>query len=429
MALNRRQLIGGIGSATVGGVLAGCIGVSEQTDTAASTDDGGDGGDSTATDTGTPRPPRGTATAWYSLTEDEKVAMEENVATFNEASRGTVEGTDLSDLQQKLTSAVPAGEGPQTFDWAHDLAGDYASQGFLAPQTDQVSVSLDQFTEAARDAAQYDGDVIGLPHAAETVGLVYNTDMVEAAPSTVAEMQSVMDEHHDPDNGSYGLSYPLNPYFYSAWAQAFGGYYFDAAEDRQLGLTREETVRGFEFVLDELVPYMPNDPAYGAQVAPFLDGNAPFAINGPWFLPSAAENDVSVNVSPLPSIDGAGDPRPYTGISLWYFASGMEADEAKANTARAWAEWYTTNEDLLLEAAETSGAIPVLQSLSGTDDLPEKVKGFSQAVEQGYPMPAEPKMNKVWDPVGDAFMKAYNGSATVSEAMSSAESTIRSNWE
>lgn len=426
MALNRRQLIGGLGSATVGGVLAGCIGVSEQTDTPASEDDGS--GDSASTDTGTPKPPMGTATAWYSLTEDEKVGMEENIAAFNEATRGTIEGTDLSDLQQKLTSAVPAGEGPQTFDWAHDLAGDYAQQGFLAPQTDQLSVSLDQFTEAAREAAQFDGDVIGLPHAAETVGLVYNTDLVDEAPSTVAEMQSVMEEYHDPSNGTFGLSYPLNPYFYSAWAQAFGGYYFDASEDPQLGLAREETIRGFEFVLDELVPYLPNDPAYGAQVAPFLDGNAPFAINGPWFLPSAAENNLEVGVAPLPSLEG-GQPRPYTGISLWYFAKGMGQDEAQANTARAWAEWYTTNEDLLLEAAETSGAIPVLQSLSGTDDLPEKVKGFSQAVEQGYPMPAQPKMNKVWGPVGDAFMKAYNDSATVNEAMQSAESTIRSNWE
>lgn len=429
MARNRRDVLKTVGGAAFVGTLAGCVGVSEDTETPT---EGGDSPASTendATDGGTPLPPTGTAAAWYALNENEQGRRKETIATFNEKTRHTVEGTDLSDLQKKLNSAVPAGEGPQIFDWAHDLAGDYSQKGFLTPQTGKLDVSLDTFTQAAQGAAKFDGEVIGLPYSAETVGLVYNKELVDSPPKSLSEMKAIMEEHHDPANGSYGLSYPINPYFISGWAQAYGGYYFDHTKDPQLGLSRDSTIKGLRLVLDDLRPYMPNDPKYGAQVAPFLDGNAPFAINGPWFLSSVNKNNLDVGVTGFPSVPDGGSPRPYTGITLWYFAKGMQRDEGKANAAREFAEWFATNESLHLDAAEKFGAIPVLKSLSGSDDLPPKVKGFSQAVEQGYPMPAHPKMNQVWGPMGDGFMKAFNGSADLRTAMEEAEATIRSNWE
>ncbi len=54
----------------------------------------------------------------------------------------------------------------------------------------------------------------------------------------------------------YGLSYPLDAYFMSAWAHAFGGYYFDES-NVELGLSNEATLEGFQFILDNLRPYSP----------------------------------------------------------------------------------------------------------------------------------------------------------------------------
>lgn len=424
MTVNRRTVIktvGGTGSLVA---LAGCISASENTETEAPSDDGGtDTPEQTSTE---PQIPPGEATLWYQLNDSERETRSGNVQAFNEASRHSIKGSNVSDVQKKTKSAIPAGKGPELFGWAHDLAGSYYENGFLSDQRDNVDVSLDQFTEPARNAVQYDGSLIGLPTSGESVALMYNKDMVDQPPETLSEMQSIMDDFHDPGNNQFGLGYPLNAYFYSGWAHAFGGYYYDQDSD-ELGLTNPETLKGFRVVIEELFPYMPGDPAYGPQAAAFADGNAPFAINGPWYLGTAADNDIDVGVTSFPEVEDA-TPNPYTGFGTFYFTSQMDDSESSAEAARSFSEWYVTNTDLLMDLAESHGFIPVHQDLSGSSDLPETVQGFSESVGNGTPMPAAPQMNDVWGPTENAFTKALNGKASLEDAFTEAENTIRESW-
>ena len=429
--MNRRTALKYFGTGALV-ASAGCASVQEQGGNTTTENTGGQNGDetsgdSTATDTTESSGPAGTAKAWYSLPEAEVDQRKKAIKNFNGSSKHTINGADISDMRKKTTSAIPAGQGPQTFEWAHDWVGDYYQRGFITGQGDELSVSLDKFTDAAASAVQFKGKTVGLPHDAETVALVYNKDKVDSAPKTVAEMKKEMKKHHDPDNGSYGLGYPIDPYFASAWAQAFGGYYFDPNKDPMLGLSLPETVKGFKFLIDNFKPYMPNDPSYEAQASVFASGNAAFAINGPWYLATLNKKGVNVGVTELPKPKG-GEPNPYTTITMWYFAKAMKEGGASAAAARSFVEWYATNEDLALKAAKQQGSIPVLKSLAGSDELPPKVKGFSKAVEQGVQMPTHPKMNKVWGPLGTAVTKAFNGDASVEKAMKQAEKSIRSNW-
>lgn len=413
-----------LGTAGIAATLAGCVGVQNQTEQP-ETQSGGDGATAEGTDGSSPT---GTAKAWYRLSDTELPAREAAIETFNGNSEHTIEGADISDMRKKTTSSIPAGQGPQTFEWAHDLAGDYLDRGFIVDGGDQLNVSLDEFTDAAAEAVQYDGNVVGLPHTAETVALIYNTDVVDEAPETVADMKSVMEEFHEPSNNQYGLGMPFSdPYFLSAWAQAFGGYYFDRSKDDELGVDKSETIEGVQFAVDNFVPYMPNDPTYEPQASAFAEGNAAFAINGPWYLATLNEKGVDYGITKLPTPEG-GEPRPYTGITMWYFSKKMGEDDADAAAAREFVEWYVTNEDLLQKNAEETGSIPVLKSLAESGDLPESVQGFAEAVEQGYPMPAHPKMNNVWDPVKAALTKGFNGK-DVQKAMETAAEEIRGNWE
>ncbi|WP_224270112.1 extracellular solute-binding protein [Haloprofundus salinisoli] len=432
MTMDRRTVLKNLGVASGIGALAGCVGVQEQGETDSSGGDGNSGGDGGGNQSGSDGTessgPAGTAKAWYALSDTELPTREQNIEKFNEQSQHTIEGADISDMRKKTTSAIPAGQGPKTFEWAHDLAGDYLDRGFIVDRSNSLNVSLDEFTGTAAEAAQFDGNVVGLPHTAETVALIYNTDIVDEAPETVADMQSVMDEFHDPANNQYGMGMPFaDPYFLSAWAHAFGGYYFDFEKDEQLGVDKDETVRGVRFAVDNFVPYMPNDPAYEPQASAFAEGNAAFAINGPWYLNTLNEKGINYEVVKLPKPEG-GEPRPYTGITLWYFSKGMEEDDAGTAAAQEFIEWYVTNEDIQRQAAEETGSIPVLKSVAESGDLSENVQGFSDSVAQGYPMPAHPKMNQVWDPVKAALTKGFNGK-DVEQAMNAAAQEIRNNWE
>ncbi|EMA48615.1 extracellular solute-binding protein [Halococcus salifodinae] len=441
MTTNRRTLLKHIGGTSALIAVAGCISAQQQgssdgsgsgdsqggSNGSSAGDTNGSGGGTAGNESGSTGP-AGSARAWYSLPEPEIPARKSAIEAFNSQSEHSIEGADISDMQKKTTSAIPAGQGAKTFEWAHDWVGDYFQRGFVVDQNDDLGVTLDSFTSAAAEAIQFEGNVVGLPHAAETVTLMYNTDMVDKAPKTVSDMVSMMKEHHDPSNGTYGLSYPFDPYYTSAWLQAFGGYYFDPDKEQMLGVNTKETVRGLEFALENFKPYMPNDPKYEPQAAAFAAGNAAFAINGPWYLATLNEKGVNYKVTSLPSPDG-GTVKPYTGITMWYFTKGMEESGADTAAARSFIEWYVTNEEHLLKLAKDQGVIPVLSSLVGSDELPSEVQTFSQTVERGVPMPTHPKMNKVWPGMETALISAFNGDATAKAALDQAAKTIRSNWE
>lgn len=410
------KLVGGTGTIAA---LGGCVGVEE------------DGSDQTSTsgdnNTGSPET-GGTATVWYGLSDTELNLREEVITAFNEQSSHTVEGGNISEMQDKTTSAIPAGQGPQTFQWAHDWVGDYYERGFLTDQSDNLSLSLDQFTKTAADAVQTDDAVVGLPFSAETVTLIYNADIVDSPPESFAEMEDAMESYHDPNNGQYGLAWPFDPYFVSGVAQAFGGRYFNPTQDNPVGLDSEETIRGFEFIVDNLTQYMPNDPGYEPQQAAFVEGNAAFAINGPWYLAALEDSDLNYEVTTFPSLDG-GEFTPLSGIKMWYYSKAMENDEVNTEAAREFVEWFVTNEDHLLRRAEEQGHIPVLSTLAGSDELPGPVKAYSEAVDQGVPMPTDPRMNDVFAAMTEPVTQIFNESMSPEEALTSAAEEARSNWE
>jgi arabinogalactan oligomer/maltooligosaccharide transport system substrate-binding protein len=429
---DRRSILRAFGGTATIGALAGCVSFSGNEDSGGSgssgsdgSGDGGSDGDSSSgdsSDDGTATEVSGSATIWTNRQGEEVESIKSKVSTFEEQAPHDITHKNITkDLKKKTKTALAAGNGPASFGWAHDWAGEFHENGLLSDQSGEVDVEMSKFSKTAQEAAKYKDDLIGLPFSSETVGLVYNTDIVDSAPETLADMKSVMEEYHDPENGKYGLSYPLNGYFYSAWAHAYGGYYFDE-ESGELGLTDEKTLKGFRTVIEDLYPYMPDDPAYGAQTSPFKNGKAAFAINGPWFTGSL---EVPYEVAQLPTVDG-NQPSPYTGISLWYFTARAEGSTAAA--ARSWAEWYTTNEDLHRELANEFGFIPVLKSLEGSEELPDDVKGFAANVKAGRPIPTNPKMNQVWGPTETAFTNALNGKKELKKAMADAETKIKENW-
>lgn len=432
MDRDRRSILRAFGGTAALGAVAGCVSFSsnDNSDSSGGSSGGdgetssGDSGSATEAGTagGTETEVSGSATIWTGRQGDEVDAIKKRVETFNEQSPHEITNKNITkDLKKKTKTALAAGSGPASFGWAHDWTGEFHKNDLLSDQSGKIDVELSQFSKTAQDATQYNGDLIGLPFSSETVGLIVNTDIVDEVPSTLSEMKTVMEEYNDQENGKYGLSYPLNGYFMSAFAHAFGGYYFDGDEGK-LGLTKDATIRGLRTIIEDLYPYMPSDPAYGAQTAPFKNGKAAFAINGPWFTGNLK---VPYEVAGLPTIDG-NTPSPYTGISLWYFTA--RAEGATAEAARSWAEWYTTNEDLHRKLAKEFGFIPVLKSLEGSAELPAEVKGFAVNVKRGRPIPTNPKMNQVWGPTQNAFIQALNGDKKLEKAMADAEAKIKENW-
>ena len=372
----------------------------------------------------------GTATLWVDRTPAELQLLAGTKAIFESRYEPTLAYDDVpgGTFQAKLQSAVPAGEGPHLFEWAHDLAGSYWESGLLSDQREALRVDPCQYVDTAWDAANWNSHTIGLPVAAETVALLYNKEYVETPPETLGEMEATMAAYHDPENGQFGLGYTINPYFVSGFAQAYGGEIYDTEND-ELGLTDDALIKGLSVVYDDLRPYMPRDPARSTQAAVFTQGNAPFTIDGPWQLPGYDSTDFEVGVTTLPSLPEGGQPRPYVGVALLYFTSEMAEQTPESVAAREFAEWYTTNPRRILNLANNGGFVPVHDQIAGHPELPSRVRGFTQQVAAGYPMPASPRMAQVWSPFRDALVRAFNAdSPDLDGLMASAERQIRANW-
>ena len=439
MAYDRRTLLKAMAGTSAAGLLAGCGGDG----TGNTTEEGGDdpttlslGGDTSDLPCdletyGTIQPDEGSGevTLWHARTDGGTSLLEDAQSSWqnNTDSSLTLSRIPQSNFQAKLQSSIPSGDGPYLFEWAHDRAGNYDANGFLSDQAGNIDIPNCMLTDVALEASAYDGKRIGVPWAAETVTLMYNKEMVDEPPETLSDMKSIMEEYHDPDNGTYGLGYAINPYNVSGFAQAYGEEVYNGEEDT-LGLTSDEVIRGLRVVIDDLAPYMPDDPGGDAQLSVFQEGNAPLYISGPWDVSGLQDAEaVDLGLTTMPSLPDGGQFRPYTGVKLVYFASKMDNGSA-AGAARDYAEWFASNETELLRHANEGNFVPVHTKLAGQDQLPAAVKTFAQQVQNGYPMPKNPKMDQVWGPYGDAVTSTFNGNGNLEDNLETAAENIRESW-
>ena len=421
-----------VGVLVFGVVASGCIsggGTTTTSSSAPTTSSTSSSTPSTTTTTTTTQQKVETVVIWHAMGPDELKVFQDLASEFEiEHPNIQIKFEKKADLETSLKAAIPAGQGPDLFIWAHDWIGKFAEAGMLEPIDEYVTKDiLDKFSPVAQKAIEYDGHYYAMPFAAETVALIYNKKMVTEPPKTFEDMKKIMEKYYNPDKGTYGLATPMDPYFLSGWVHAFGGYYFDD-KTKKPGLDLPETKEGFEFFFKEVFPYVAHTQDYNAQVGLFLDGKAPMMVNGPWSIPSVKSKGINFGVVPLPPITVNGKtyyPHPYGGVKLIYFVKGIKHKEA----AWEFVKWLTTNPDAVKTLALENGYIPVLKEVMNDPEIKADpvLNGFGQAVQHMYLMPKSPAMGSVWGPVGTAITDIIAGKKTIDQALKDAQSEILQN--
>ncbi len=337
-----------------------------------------------------------------------------------------------NNLQTALQAGIPAGKGPDMFIWAHDWIGKFVKGGLLQPINNLVTPQiLGKFRPQATEAIQYKGNYYALPFAVETVALIYNKKMVPNPPTTFSQMLNIMKKYYNPNKKEYGIAYPVNPYFISAFAQAFGGYYFNDTTLKP-GLNNSKTIQGFEFFFKNVWPYMAPTADYNTQMAIFVQNRSPFMINGPWSIETIKQNHIDFGVTYIPPITVNGKtywPRPYGGVKLLYFAKGAK------NLKAAWdfALWLTTTPSVEETLAQKLGYIPALEAAANSPAVKNNpiVYGFSQSFDHAYLMPKSPLMDAVWTGTQDALNAILKNpsSANIPQILQKYQEYIIKQWQ
>jgi arabinogalactan oligomer/maltooligosaccharide transport system substrate-binding protein len=377
-----------------------------------------------------PDEPSGTIEIWHNRAEVGEELFDTAKARFETETDSELDVTawgGATHYDLKMRALNSDGEGLHIFEWGHDMVTWFDTSVHLSDQRGQLDIGDCVLSQKALEIAAFDGIRFGMPWSAETVALFYNEDIVEEPPATLAEMTSIMDEYHEDGGETFGLGFPVNPYYVSGFAQAYGGEIYDGEAD-ELGVDTDAVEKGLRVVTDDLKPYMPNDPESYAQQSVFENGNAPFLIGGPWNIDDLEEQDVEFGVTTLPDLPDGGTPRPYAGYEILYFGAKMDTDP-NAGAARNFARWFATDEQSMLEHADRGNYVPINTELRASGRLPGTIQAFADQLETADPIPQREEMDWVWGPFGDAVEDAFNGDGELRANLESAAEAIREEWE
>lgn len=338
-----------------------------------------------------------------------------------------------ANLRSQLQTAGPAGEGPDIIIGPHDWIGELSANGVIAPV--DLGGREDEFLPVALDGFTINDQVFGLPTAIEAVALYRNTDLVPEAPATWEEVEETALRLQSEGAVEQGFVIPAGgeelAYFNQPFVTAYGGYMFaegedgydtsDVGYDSEGGLEAAATLR--RWVEEGFI----NPNITGDLMQEFFaNGQAAFAISGPWSLVQGGrgfqETGVPFEVTPIPEI-GGGTARPFVGVQ-GFMVSAFAKNPLLAQT-------------FLLEVAATPEAqVELAEQLARPPALEEAYdrfveenpvyEAFGQSAEQGQPMPSIPQMASVFSALGTAYQLIYtNAEGTPESQFENAADQIR----
>lgn len=366
--------------------------------------------------------------------DDVRARVMENIGAQFTAEHGVtiaVQEVAGEDLRGQLQTAGPVGEGPDLIIGAHDWIGELVTNGAIAPI---ALPNPEDFVDVAIEAFTWEGQLYGMPFAIENLALYRNTDHVPEAPGTWEELESTALRLQDEGEVRQGLVVPVapeeSPYHMQPMFTALGGYVFGQEDDgtydtSDVGIDSEGGLRAAaefrRWAQEGLI-----NPDITGQIMQdqFGNGDAAFAISGPWSLVQDGrgfqETGVPFEVSPIPPIDG-GTPRPFVG------AQGVMVSAFSENAllAQTFAVDYMSGVEAQLQMFEANTRPPALRTAYEEVTQDPVFEAFGEAGQEGQPMPAVPAMSTVFTAMGDAYTLVLRGDADPENAFTAAAEQVR----
>ncbi|NLF77799.1 MAG: extracellular solute-binding protein [Chloroflexi bacterium] len=226
------------------------------------------------------------------------------------------------------------------------------------------------YTDAALSSGQYDGVQYGLPWTTASIGLVANTQLLEAAgvtelPATIAEFEVALEalKAYDPDVIPYaGMTDTAQLKDIIPWIWTFGGQVFDA--EGNVALNDAGTIAAVEWYagLVERGLVAPDMDRFDARQL-FAQGRVGFyddAIVARGLVTSTApESGLDQFVVPVsrPVLNEGDTPQAL----LWGHII-VVIDDENGDAAAEFAKWITTDEPTVLNYFEQMALPPTTQA-------------------------------------------------------------------
>jgi len=360
---------------------------------------------------------------WHAYNGAERTALESTAAQWN-AQHPEQElelvAVPYGAFADKLTSAIPGGNGPDLFIYPQDRIGDWADSGVIEPIEFWLDDKrVERFTNEAIAAMAYKGSLWGLPVTVKSLALYYRTDLVETPPASTDELLALAPRMHARDG--YAIAYAnVDLYGHAPWLFGYGGKIMDDTGKLAIATPEAAAAMGFarELVTTGAAPTR-SDGAYVATL--FNEGKAATVMSGPWFVADIASN-VPWKVAPLPVVSATGRPAaPFLG------AEGilMSARAHDKTAAFAVMDALTSDQAAIARARLARQVVPNPAAYEDAEVARDPVlAAFRAQLANTVPMPMGPAMRMVWTPYKTALGEVLAGRAEPGEQLLAVEREV-----
>lgn len=315
-----------------------------------------------------------------------KLAREYEKAHPNVKIKDSAGASSTDELLQKMQAGLASDTYPDVSYAFGSWAGKLAQSGKtldIAPLVKKSDSGWDEFPEAARLTAEYDGKVMGFPAVVDNLGLLYNKDLFDKAgvayPTadwTWDDFRAAAAKINNPEAKISGTAYPVSPdegATWRLWPQLWqnGGEILDSKG--QPTFDQDAGVAALSYwqtlAREDKSVYLDQTGQKFEQM--FASGSIGMIMDGPWLLYTVKEAKLNYGAAPLPGTNG--DHQTISGPDLWVLFDHQE--EQRAAAAYDFISWLTAPEqDVRWNVAY--GNLPLRKSASSTPEFKKFLTEF-----------------------------------------------------
>lgn len=370
------------------------------------------------------QPARTIITVWHGWQGDYLTAIQKIFDEYAAAHPDvTIWLVAMSDMSNKVMSAIPNGEKVDILAFTNDWIGRLADANIIAP-LNGYGVSdnwlSDTYLGPAAVGMRYKGKIWGLPEAVECVSWIYNKSLVkpEDVPANTDDLLAKARAFNAANPGKYYLVYPArnDVFFSSPWWYGTGG--FLVKEDGAVGLDTPEGVAAARFI-SQLSPLMPQEIDYEVAVRLFQEGKAAIIQNGPWLVADLDKAGMDYGLALIPKVGASGKPgAPFVWTKALMVTSTCKSPKVAVEILK-----YVTARQAQASLARAFGTVPA--NKAALDDSAVKalaaVSHFGRQAAAGAPMPNTPFMSAIWQTVPPLLDSIWKGSSSPEQAVKAAQ--------
>ncbi|MFV0502507.1 MAG: ABC transporter substrate-binding protein [Lachnospirales bacterium] len=375
----------------------------------------------------------------------QREGMEALAARYTEIDPSINISVDISawtEYWTKLEAMANSNTLPDIF-WMHtNEFSRYAEGEILADVTDlyndvEENYYKNNFVEGLVNNVTYNGKIYGIPKDVDTIGLLYNKDLLDEAgvayPDETWTWEDLVNaaQKITDTTGKYGFAAPLDDQegyhnlIYQAEGYMINDNFTDCGIDDTAGMAGLKEWYSWQNDYN-FSPTQAQLSELGAYER-FAAGEVAMRFGGSWGINNLYLNypDLNWDVAVLPKATnpkiGDGRASIYNGLSYATYATHPELEKIKKVLK------FLGSEEAAIIHGEKGAAIPAFNSTydSWTNTYEGKnTKVYSDMMEYGVQFPYS-KSKSEWGPLVEAeLLSAYNGEKTIEEACKTAAQIV-----